>query len=44
MSDASQEWTEEERAAVLAVRDALIKTKGLPPSKVGEIELIVVRA
>ena len=36
------DWTDEERQACLAVRDALIKDKGLTPSQVGEIELVTI--
>ena len=37
-----EEWKEEEKAACLAVRDALIKEKGLMPAQVGEVELITI--
>jgi hypothetical protein len=36
------EWTAEEREVCLAVREQLIKQKGLKPSQVGEIELITI--
>ena len=35
-------WTEDEKNACLAVRDVLIKEKGLTAAQVGEIELIVI--
>ena len=35
-------WTDDERSACLAVREKLIRDKGLPPSAVGEIELVVI--
>ena len=37
-------WTEEEKSCCLAVRDVLIKEKGLTPAQVGEIELITITA
>ena len=36
------EWTQEEMDACLAVRDVLIKEKGLSPKQVGEVELITI--
>lgn len=35
-------WTEEEKAACLAVREKLIKEKNLSPKQVGEIELVTI--
>ena len=37
-----QPWTDEEKAVCLEVRKRLIKEKGLPPSAVGELELITI--
>ena len=37
-----QPWTDEEKAVCLEVRERLIKEKGLPPSAVGELELITI--
>jgi hypothetical protein len=36
------DWTDEERSTCLAVRDALVKQKGLKPSQIGEVELIAI--
>ena len=35
-------WTEEEKAACLAVREKLIKEKNLSPKQLGEIELVTI--
>jgi len=42
MTSLPSTYTEEERAACLAVRAALIEEKGFKPEQVSEVELIVI--
>jgi hypothetical protein len=35
-------WTDDERAACLAVRAKLIKERGLKPAQIGEVELVTI--